>query len=70
MDVYEVGILFGSALSLVALGWYWKPVRPLSLAIAVLSLAGRSESTRLNSRHVATTYAAVCLKKKSLKKKN
>ncbi|VAW79505.1 Cytochrome c-type biogenesis protein CcsA/ResC [hydrothermal vent metagenome] len=38
MDRYEVGILFGSGLALVAFGWAWKPVRGLAVAIAVLSL--------------------------------
>jgi cytochrome c-type biogenesis protein CcsB len=39
MDVYEEAILAGSAISLVALGWFWKPWRwyfPLS---GILSLA-------------------------------
>ena len=27
MDAYEVGILYGTALSLIAIGWIWKPVR-------------------------------------------
>ncbi|MFZ5579245.1 MAG: c-type cytochrome biogenesis protein CcsB [Pseudomonadota bacterium] len=37
MDVYEIAILAGSALSLAALGWYWSGVRGLTLAVAVLS---------------------------------
>lgn len=39
MDGYEVGILAGSALTLIAMGWGWKPIRPYSLAVAALSLA-------------------------------
>lgn len=39
MDGYEVAILAGTALSLIALGWAWKPVRPLSLAVTLISLA-------------------------------
>jgi len=39
MDGYEVGILAGSALTLIAMGWGWKPMRPYSLAVAALSLA-------------------------------
>ncbi len=39
MDGYEVGILFGTGASLIALGWAWKPARGLSLAVALLSLA-------------------------------
>lgn len=38
MDVYEVGILYGSAAALAALGWSWKPVRALGIAVAALSL--------------------------------
>ncbi|GLR12642.1 cytochrome c biogenesis protein [Chitinimonas prasina] len=45
MDVYEHAILAGSALSLVALGWFWKPVRlffPLAglLALGAVALYG------------------------------
>ncbi|TDY03667.1 c-type cytochrome biogenesis protein CcsB [Thiohalophilus thiocyanatoxydans] len=38
MDHYEVGILFGTALALIALGWYWKATRYLMIAIAAVSL--------------------------------
>ena len=38
MDAYEVGILFGTALSLVALGWLWKPMRSMMIVVAGLSL--------------------------------
>ncbi|MDR9436701.1 MAG: c-type cytochrome biogenesis protein CcsB [Thiohalophilus sp.] len=38
MDNYEVGILFGSAIALIALGWYWKATRNLMIAIAAISL--------------------------------
>ncbi len=38
MDGYEVGILFGTGLSLIVLGWWWKPSRMLMAAIAFLSL--------------------------------
>ena len=38
MDSYEVGILFGSALSLIALGWSWKATRLLMVVVAALSL--------------------------------
>ncbi len=38
MDSYEVAILFGSALALVAWGWYWKPARLFVLAVALLAL--------------------------------
>src|SRR5690606_2820502 len=39
MDGYEVGILAGSALTLIAMGWGWKPIRPYSLVVTALSLA-------------------------------
>lgn len=38
MDIYEVGILFGSVLSIIAWGWLWKPVRGYSIAVTLLSL--------------------------------
>lgn len=38
MDGYEVAILYGTAVGLIALGWGWKPMRVLSLVVAVLSL--------------------------------
>jgi len=38
MDVYEVGILYGTGLSMIALGWYWKPSRTLMLTVAALSI--------------------------------
>ena len=38
MDGYEVAILFGSALALIAWGWCWKPARLFALAVALLTL--------------------------------
>jgi len=38
MDVYEKGILAGTALTMAALGWYWKPVRVLMAVIIGVSL--------------------------------
>jgi cytochrome c-type biogenesis protein CcsB len=38
MDVYEAGILFGTAISLIAWGWFWKPVRLYSVVVALFSL--------------------------------
>jgi cytochrome c-type biogenesis protein CcsB len=38
MDVYEKGILAGTALTIAALGWYWKPVRVLMAVIIGVSL--------------------------------
>ena len=42
MDIYEKLILVSTAVSLIALGWHWKAIRQLSLAIIVLSLFGIS----------------------------
>jgi len=38
MGIYEVIILFGAALCIVALGWYWKSIRILLAVVAALSL--------------------------------
>jgi cytochrome c-type biogenesis protein CcsB len=38
MEGYEVAILFGGALALIAWGLYWKPARPFTLAVALLAL--------------------------------
>lgn len=38
MDGYEIGILAGVSLSLIAVGWAWKPMQPLSVVVTVLSL--------------------------------
>jgi cytochrome c-type biogenesis protein CcsB len=43
MDGYEQGILVLTAVSLVAMGWRWKPVRGLTLAVAALSLFGTTQ---------------------------
>jgi cytochrome c-type biogenesis protein CcsB len=39
MDGFESAILAGTAPALIGLGWAWKPMRPLSLVVAGLSLA-------------------------------
>lgn len=38
MDVYEKAIVLLAAPAFAWLGWYWKPVRPLLLVLALLSL--------------------------------
>ncbi|MGQ3053514.1 MAG: c-type cytochrome biogenesis protein CcsB [Roseateles sp.] len=38
MDVYEQGILLCALPTLVALGWFWKPLRALSLAVGAATL--------------------------------
>jgi cytochrome c-type biogenesis protein CcsB len=39
MDVYEKAILIGAVPSLIALGWFWAPLRWLSVAVGAASLA-------------------------------
>lgn len=39
-DVYEISILIGFTLLTIALGWYWKPARVFTLAVAALSVSG------------------------------
>ncbi|MDX2506438.1 MAG: c-type cytochrome biogenesis protein CcsB [Gammaproteobacteria bacterium] len=38
MDGYEAVILFATAVSIIAWGWLWKPVRAYSIFVALLSL--------------------------------
>jgi len=38
MDGYEKAVLLGSAPSLIALGWFWAPLRTLSLVVGAASL--------------------------------
>jgi cytochrome c-type biogenesis protein CcsB len=38
LDVYETWILAGTLPALVALGWFWRPLRTLMLVVAALSL--------------------------------
>ena len=39
MDVYEKGILLGAVPALIALGWFWGPLRILTLAVALTTLS-------------------------------
>ena len=38
MDGYEVGILFGTAMGITALGWFWKSFRIIAIAVTLISL--------------------------------
>ena len=38
MDIYELAIMAGVTLALIATGWAWKPVRILSVCVAAMSL--------------------------------
>lgn len=40
MDGYEQGVLLAAAPSLIALGWYWGPLRTLTLVVGAASLLG------------------------------
>ncbi len=40
MDVYEKGILLGAMPAAITLGWFWRPLRTLMLAVAGFSLLG------------------------------
>ena len=40
MDIYEQGILLGVVPGAIALGWFWRPLRALMLAVAGFSLLG------------------------------
>jgi len=37
MDVYEVSIFIGSVVALAAVGWYWRGIRGLSIAVAAIT---------------------------------
>ncbi|GBG13541.1 cytochrome C biogenesis protein [Novimethylophilus kurashikiensis] len=43
MDAYEKSFLLGAVAGFSWLGWFWKPVRPLLVGIAALSLFGISQ---------------------------
>ncbi|MDE2089028.1 MAG: c-type cytochrome biogenesis protein CcsB [Gammaproteobacteria bacterium] len=38
MSMFSVGILAGAAVLLIALGWYWNPIRVFSVAVAAVSV--------------------------------
>ncbi|HSG10857.1 MAG TPA: c-type cytochrome biogenesis protein CcsB [Gammaproteobacteria bacterium] len=38
MDGYEIAIMAGTTLSLIAVGWTWKPVRMLSIGVIAITL--------------------------------
>ncbi|MFZ5550615.1 MAG: c-type cytochrome biogenesis protein CcsB [Pseudomonadota bacterium] len=46
MDIYEKSILVGAVPSLIALGWFWGPLRWLSVGVGAASLAAISLYTR------------------------
>jgi cytochrome c-type biogenesis protein CcsB len=46
LDIYETLTLAGAAPSLIALGWYWRPLRPLGLGVGAAVLLAISLYTR------------------------
>ncbi len=40
MDVYDKGILLGAMPSAIMMGWFWRPLRTLMLAVGVFSVLG------------------------------
>jgi len=48
MDVYEKAILLGSVPSLVALGWFWRSLRALSLGVGAAALLAITLYTRVS----------------------
>ncbi|MDX1334421.1 MAG: c-type cytochrome biogenesis protein CcsB, partial [Gammaproteobacteria bacterium] len=38
MDGYEIGILAGTGISMVLMGWYWRAFQPYSVAVGVISV--------------------------------
>jgi cytochrome c-type biogenesis protein CcsB len=58
MDVYETWILIGTAPSLIALGWYWRPLRLLGVGVAAASLLAISLYARQTDAFGADLAAA------------
>ncbi|MBQ0958012.1 c-type cytochrome biogenesis protein CcsB [Ideonella sp. 4Y11] len=58
MDGYERGILVGSVPALVALGWFWRPLRGLSLAVGATVLLAISLYLRQTDAFGADLAAA------------
>ena len=55
MDVYEKGILLGAMPSVIALGWFWRPLRVLMLGVAALSMLA-IWSYQGNLEHAETVF--------------
>jgi cytochrome c-type biogenesis protein CcsB len=58
MDVYETWILIGTAPSLIALGWYWRPLRALGVGVAAAALLAISLYERQTDAFGADLAAA------------
>ena len=58
MDGYEEGILIGAVPSLIALGWFWGPLRTLSLGVGAASLMAISLYLRQTDAFGADLAAA------------
>ena len=53
MDVYEQAILLGTVPSLIALGWFWRPVQGLSVAVGLATLGAAALYLRVSDDHGA-----------------
>ena len=53
MDVYERAILIGTVPSLVALGWFWRPVQGLTVAVGLATVAAAALYLRVTDDHGA-----------------
>ncbi len=58
LDVYETWILAGTAPSLIALGWFWRPLRALSLGVGVAVLIAIALYARTTDDYGADLAAA------------
>ena len=57
MDVYEKAILVGMVPSLIALGWFWRPVQGLTVAAGAATLLAASLYLRVTDDHGADLAA-------------
>jgi cytochrome c-type biogenesis protein CcsB len=62
MDIYEIGILVLCVPSLVAIAWFWRPLRPLTVAVAALSLLSIWIYQGANGGELAKANTAFLLK--------
>jgi cytochrome c-type biogenesis protein CcsB len=58
MDVYELSILAGAVPSLIAIGWFWGPLRPLSIGVGAATLLAIALYTRTTDDFGADLAAA------------
>ena len=69
MDIYERWILVGSVPSMIALGWFWAPLRGLSLAVGATTLmviSSTSSSTSIQCRTGTSVPLCRCVMQPTL----